>query len=83
MQILFQTQGATDYNVHRSVIGGRGGYHHTDQNNGSPCVYFVVQILPFIDWTCSAGEERGTTAEITWSWQIDLVLSDTAATSEP
>ena len=36
----------------------------------------------FIDWTCSAGEECGATAEITQSLQIDLVLSDTAATSD-
>ena len=45
-----QTQGATDYNVHRSVMGGGGGgggvYRHTDQNNGSLRVYFVVQIPP-------------------------------------
>ena len=83
MQILFQTQGATNYHVHRSVIGGWGGYYDTDQNNGSLGVYFVIQILPFIDWTCSAGEERGAMAENTRSWQIDLVLSDMAATSEP
>ena len=38
-----------------------GGYRHTDQNNGSLCVYFIDQILPFI--------------EITQSKQI--VLSDT------
>ena len=56
---------------------------HTDQNNGSLRVYFVVQILPFIDWTCGGGEECGATAEITRSLQIDLVLSDAAANSEP
>ena len=33
--------------------------------------------------TCSAGEECGATAEITQSLQIDLVLSDAEATSEP
>ena len=64
--------------------GGGGEYRQTDQNhsNGSLRVYFVVQIPPFIDWTC-AGEECGATAEITQSLQIDLVLSDAAATSEP
>ena len=36
-----------------------------------------------IDWTCSAGEECRATTEITRSLQIDLLLSDTAATSEP
>ena len=63
--------------MHRSVIGwgGGGGGYHTDQNNGSLRVYFIVQIPPFI--------ERGATAEITQSLQIDLVLSDAAATSEP
>ena len=62
--------------------GGGGGYCHTDQNNGSLRIYFVVQIPPFIDWTC-AGEECRATAEITQSLQINLVLSDMAATSEP
>ena len=38
-------------------------------------VYFAVQILPLIDWTW--------TAEMTLSLQVDLVLSDTASTSEP
>ena len=61
--------------------GGGGGYCRTDQNNSSFRVYFVVQIPPFIDWTCSAEEECGATAEITRSLQIDLVLSDEAATS--
>ena len=81
-----QTQGATDCNMHRSVIGwggGGGGGYHTDQNNGSLRVYFIVQIPPFIDWTCSAREECGATAEITRSLQIDLVSSDAATTSEP
>ena len=82
-----QTQDATDYNAHRSVMegwgGGGGGYRHTDQNNGSLCVYFIIQIPPFIDWTCGGGEECGATAEITQSLQIDLVLSDVAATSKP
>ena len=41
------------------------------------------QIPPFIDWICSAGDECGATAEITQSLQIDLVLSDAEATSEP
>ena len=41
-----------------------GGYCHTDQNNVSLCIYFVIQILPFTDWTCSAVEECGATAEI-------------------
>ena len=62
---------------------GEGGHRHTDQNNSSLHVYFIVQILPFIDWTCSAGEECGAMAEITRSLQIDLVLSDVTATSEP
>ena len=62
---------------------GGGRDRHTDQNNGSLCVYFIVQIPPFIDWTCSAREECGAMAEITRSLQIDLVLSDAAATSEP
>ena len=35
----------------------------------------------YVDWIC-AGEECGATAEITRSFQIDLVLSDAAATSE-
>ena len=39
-------------------------------------------VYGFIDWTC-AGEECGATAEITRSLQIDLVLNDMAATSEP
>ena len=38
------------------------------------CVYFAVQIPPFIDWTW--------TAEMTLSLQVDLVLSDMASTSE-
>ena len=62
--------------------GGGGGYRHTDQNNGSLSFYFIVQIPPIIDWTY-AGEECRATAEITQSLQIDLVLSDAAATSEP
>ena len=37
-------------------------------------VYFAVQIPPFVDWTW--------TAEMTLSLQLDLVLSDTASTSE-
>ena len=37
-------------------------------------VYFAVQILPFTDWTW--------TAEMTLSLHVDLVLSDTASTSE-
>ena len=41
---------------------------------GELCIYFAVQILPFIDWT--------STAEMTLSLQVDLVLSDTASTSE-
>ena len=63
----------TDYNAHRSVMGGgrgRGG-RYTDQNNGSLRVYFVVQIPPFSDWTFSAGEECGATAEITRSLQLN------------
>ena len=63
--------------------GGGGGYRHTDQANGSLHVYFVVQIPPFIGRTWSAGEECGATAEITRSLQIDLVLSDATAMSEP
>ena len=42
---------------------------------GELCIYFTVQILPFIDWTW--------TAEMTLSLQVDLVLSDVASTSEP
>ena len=64
----------TDYNAHRSMIsweGGGGGGRHTDQNNGSLRVYFVVQIPPFIDWIFSAGEECGATAEITRSLQLN------------
>ena len=38
------------------------------------CIYFTVQIAPFIDWTW--------TAEMTLSLQVDLALSDTASTSE-
>ena len=38
-------------------------------------IYFAVQIPPFIDWTW--------TAEMTPSLQVDLMLSDAAATSEP
>ena len=63
-------------------LRGEGGHRHTDQKNCSLHVYFVVQIPPFIDWTWSAREECGATAEITQSLQIDLVLSDVAATSE-
>ena len=44
---------------HRAIA-----YRHTDQNNSSLCVYFVIQIPPFIDWTC-AGEGCEATAEIT------------------
>ena len=58
-------------------------YRHTDQNNVSLRVYFVIQVPPFIDWTCSAREECETTAEITRNLQIDLVLSDAADPSEP
>ena len=73
----------TDYNAHRSVMGGGGG-RHTDRNNGSLRVYFVVQIPPFIDWTFSAGEECGATAEITRSLQLNrFSVDDAAATSEP
>ena len=61
----------TDYNAHRSVMEGGWGDRHTDQNNGSLRVYFVVQIPPFIDWTFSAGEECGATAEITRSLQLN------------
>ena len=64
----------TDYNAHRSVISGVGRGEegrHTDQNNGSLRVYFVVQIPPFIDWTFSAGEVCGATAEITRSLQLN------------
>ena len=45
--------------------------------------FIIVQILPFTDWICGAGEECGAMAEIKRSLQIDLVLSDTAATTEP
>ena len=38
-------------------------------------VYFAVQIPPFVDWTW--------TAEMTLSLQVDLMLSNAAATSEP
>ena len=37
-------------------------------------VYFTDQISPFFDWT--------ETAEMTLNLQVDLVLSDTASTSE-
>ena len=37
-------------------------------------VYFTVLIPPFIDWTW--------TAEMTLSFQVDLVLSDVASTKE-
>ena len=37
-------------------------------------VYFTVQILPFVDWTW--------TAKMTLSLRVDLVVSDTASTSE-
>ena len=37
-------------------------------------IYLAVQILPFIDWTWMA--------EMTLSLQVDLVLNDTASTSE-
>ena len=56
------------------------------ENYGCLRVYFVVQILPFIDWTCSAvraREEWRATAEMTLSLQVHLVLSDTAATRQP
>ena len=33
--------------------------------HGSLCIYFVVEIPPFVDWTCGGGEECGATAEIT------------------
>ena len=39
---------------------------------GELCVYFIVQILPFIDCT----------AEMTLSLQVYLVLSDVASTIE-
>ena len=38
------------------------------------CIYFAVQILPFIDWIW--------TSEMTLSLQVDIVLSDVAPTSE-
>ena len=38
-------------------------------------IYFTVQIPPFSDWTW--------TAEMTLDLQVDLVLSEAAATSEP
>ena len=60
MWILFQDrQGTTNYKVHGSDLcwggGGGGGWgnHLTDQTFGSLQFYFVVQILPFIDLTCS------------------------------
>ena len=39
---------------------GGGCYYHTDQSNGSLRVYFIIQILPFIDWTCASEECRAT-----------------------
>ena len=63
--------------------GGGGRYRHTDQNNGSLRIYFIIQIPPFTDWTCGGGEECGAMAEIMQSLQINLVLSDAAATSKP
>ena len=72
-----------EFTIYKVRGEGGGGYRHTDQNNGSLRVYFVVQIPPFIDWTCGGEEEFGATAEITRSLQIDLVSSDAAATSEP
>ena len=60
-----------------------GGIAIQTKNNGSLRVYFVVQIPPFLDWTCGGGEECGATAEITRSLQLDLALGDVAATSEP
>ena len=63
MRILFTD---TDYNAHRSVIGGGVGGGGM-QNNGSSHVYFVVQIPPSIDWTCAGAECGAATAEITLS----------------
>ena len=82
MWIYSQTQVATDYNAHRLIRDwGEGGYRHTDQNSGSLRDYFIVQILPYIDWTYSAGEECRAMAEIAWTLQVNLVFSDAAATS--
>ena len=38
------------------------------------CIYFAVQIPPFVDWIWSS--------EMTLSLQVDQVLSDVASTSE-
>ena len=58
------------------------------KNDGSLRVYFIIQIPPFIGWSCTvvvhAGKEYVlATAEMTLSLQVDLVLSDAAATHEP
>ena len=46
----------------------------------SLCLSFVIiHTLPFSDWTCSACWRE---AEVTLSLQVDLVLSDVAATTE-
>ena len=67
--------------------GGWGGIITLKiENYSSLHVYFAVQILPFIDWThiaVPAAEECGATAEMTLSLQVDLELSNVAATSEP
>ena len=51
-------------------------------------MHLVIQVLPFIDWTCSAlwVPERSAdwvTAEMTIGLQVDLVLSDVTAANGP
>ena len=62
-------------------------YRQTESDS-SLHVYFIVQIPPFIDWSCTVvvrarKESVLATAEMTQSLQVDLVLSGAAATHEP
>ena len=56
--ITIHRQGAPDYSImYMDQVGGGGGGGsitlHTE-NYSSLCIYFIIQIPPFIDWSCSA-----------------------------
>ena len=56
MRMLFR--GTPDCKVHGSDLRVGGSIALKTENDGSLRVYFVIRILPFIDWTCSAMRAR-------------------------
>ena len=74
-----------DWNIIRGIIFQRWTTAD-NENYGSLHIYFIVQILPFIDWTLVCAREECvamTENEMTWSLLVDLVFNDVAPTSEP